>query len=552
MTTDNIPSTEENRENEELTVSLVTPGTHSIEINQFNQLIRENLPLSPVVGAETYSTKNIHLDDIEGLDSREVGNTLTSNHIHESKDSIVVTDEYLTYTRGVKFDGKQIFVRKGTSYEILKPDLSHIRDVKEAKKHCVYEKSPDGKKRMKVYRYKDGRPILQEDGRPIPIFRSKKLEYSLVVGQRKGEIENMRRYFQIYLDNPERISYDGHSVEKHSFDSMVALKILMGDKYIDSSYYKIEQEERREEDMQKPLQYKFVLSTNEIITLPGKLQAEKLVHVEVAREMANALKERINSESKKECNRIGRNVISWIKEFASDEPLLGILLYNEIKYMLKYDYNLDYNTERKFLITDIEDILPDDGVKDIDSDNTVPNNIIEKIRNTFKYEKVGQKDSNLEELLPLESKVDDVLEYLEKEGIGKDSNIIEYLRLSGGFNRTIRPVVVLNSRRINEREILPTTSITTSYLKEYYYNQFIGEFGKYAVSKSMQDTILQSAREGREVLDDMLMGVGEDRDEVKNLNILDGRWIDRLADQFPKALNIDKDTIERFALVAKS
>lgn len=68
----------------------------------------------------------------------------------------------------------------------------------------------------------------------------------------------------------------------------------------------------------------------------------------------------------------------------------------------------------------------------------------------------------------------------------------------------------------------------------------------------MQDTILQSAREGREVLDDMLLGVGEDRDEVKNINILDGRWIDRLADQFPKALNIDKDTIERFALVAKS
>lgn len=146
MTTDNIPSTEEVRENEELTLSLVTPGTHSVETDQFNQLKRENLPLPPVVGAETYSTKNIHLDDIEGLDSREVGNTLTSNHIHESKDSIVVTDEYLTYTRGVKFDGKQIFVRKGTSYEILKPDLSHIRDVKEARNTVCMKKVLMGRK----------------------------------------------------------------------------------------------------------------------------------------------------------------------------------------------------------------------------------------------------------------------------------------------------------------------------------------------------------------------------------------------------------------------
>lgn len=326
----------------------------------------------------------------------------------------------------------------------------------------------------------------------------------------------------------------------------------MGDQYIDSSYYKIEQQERVDGDIQKPLRYDFVLSTNEMITLPGKLQAEKLVHVEVAREMANALKERINSENRKECNRIGSNLRAWIKEFSAGEPLLGILLYNEIKYMLKYDYNLDYDTKREFLVRDIEDILPDDGIKEIDVDNTVPSNVVEKIRDTFRYEKVGQKDTNLEELLSFESKVDDVLEYLQKEGVGEGSNIMEYLRLAGGFNRTVRPVVVLASRRINERQLLPTTSITTSYLKEYYYNQFIGEFGKYAVSKSMQDTILQSAKEGRELLDDMLMGVGEDRDEVKNLNILEGRWIDRLAEQFPKALKTDRNTIERFALVAKA
>ena len=114
------------------------------------------------------------------------------------------------------------------------------------------------------------------------------------------------------------------------------------------------------------------------------------------------------------------------------------------------------------MVRDIEDILPDDGIKEIDVDNTVPSNVVEKIRDTFRYEKVGQKDTNLEELLSFESKVDDVLEYLQKEG------------------------------------------------------------------------------------------VGEDRDEVKNLNILEGRWIDRLAEQFPKALKTDRNTIERFALVAKA
>ncbi|MGI6423601.1 MAG: hypothetical protein ACOX0X_03245 [Candidatus Dojkabacteria bacterium] len=542
---DSLTQTEEKLDT---TISLVTPGSDSLEVDQFNQIISENLPLPLVLGAQTYQTESIDINRIEGIDSNEVSKALVNTHIYRSRGVTIVTEEYLRYTKGVKFDGDMIFVRKNDlSYGILKPDLSHINSTEEEARYLQYEKGPDAK-RKKIYRYADGTPILQENGFEIPIYRSKKLEYALRLSEERGEISKMQNYFQRYLDNPERISYDGHSIQKHSFDSILALKLLIEDKFSTSSFYKIELGQKKHQEGMKSSKYDFVLSTNEVITLPGQYEPEKLVHTEIAREMANALKERMNTQSTKEQNRIGRNLRIWIGEFAKDEPILGIVLYNEIKYLLKYDYNLEYEVKKEYTAEDIDRIFPEDGIKEIVGERNIHNDISRKISDIFKYPQV-RNGSSLEEVFSFESKVDNVLEYLKTINI--DSNTLDYLRLSAGFDRTVKPKVVLSGIRTNDG-ILPTTSITTSYLKEFLSNTFIGDFGKYSVSKSMQETILKSAREGRDILDNLYMSVGESVSEIKNIHLLEGRWVDRIGEQLPNSLNMNRDMIERFALVAKS
>lgn len=528
-------------------VSLITPGSNSVEVDQFNRLIKENLPFPLVIGVQTYETKNLDINRIEGIDSNEVSNAFVNTHVYRSKGITIVTEEYLRHTKGIKFNGDMIFVRRrDLSYGILKPDLSHINSNEEEARYLQYENGPNGK-RKKIYRYEDGTAVLDKNGLEIPVYRSNKLEYGFNLSNVKGDMSKIQEYFQIYLDNPERISYDGHSVEKHGFDSVLALKLLLEDKSLTSSFYKIEVEQKSRDGNKKPLQYKFVLSTNEVITFPGQYEPEKLVHTEIAREMANALKERMGTKSTKEQNRIGRNLRMWIGEFTKDEPILGVVLYNEIKYLLKNDYNLEYEVKKEYTTEDVDRILSDDDIAEIVGDSNIPNNIIKKISDIFKYSQVRDSNSNLGELLSFESKVDEVLEYLKTTGA--DSNTLDYLRLSAGFDRVVKPKVVLNGIR-NKDGIFPTTSITTSYLKEYFSNIFVGDFGKYSVSKSMQDTILHSAKEGKDTLDELYMSVGESVSEIKNIHLLEGRWVDRIEEQLPKSLNMSKDTIERFVLVA--
>ncbi|MGI5897569.1 MAG: hypothetical protein ACOX6Q_00165 [Candidatus Dojkabacteria bacterium] len=391
---------------------------------------------------------------------------------------------------------------------------------------------------------------MQQNGLEIPIYRSNKLEYAFRLSENKGEISKMQDYFQIYLENPERISYDGHSIQKHSFDSILALQLLVKEKFPISSFYKIEKQERIHEEDIRSLRYDFILSTNEFITLPGQYEPEKLIHTEIAREMANAIKERMRTQNTKEQNRIGRNLRTWLREFSKDEPMLGIVLYNEIKYLLKYDYNLDYEIMKEYTTKDIDRILPEDEIKDIVGENYIPSDILQNINNIFKYPEVRTSNNHLEELLSFESKVDEVLEYLETKNI--DNNTLDYLKLSGGFDRIVKPKVVLKSKTAQNDTLLPTTSITTSYLKEYFSNIFIGDFGKYSISKSMQDTIINSAKKGRDILDNMYISIGESEGEVKNIHLLEGRWVDRIGEQLPNLLNMTKETIEGFARSANT
>jgi len=555
MSIDDDPATQVETEEQIITpVSLVTPGTHSAEVDQFNQIIQESLQLPMAVGAQTCNTEPININNIEGVNSSEVNRTFLKGHIYRSPGITIVSETYLRYTKGVKFDGDMVFVRKQDgSYGILQPDLSHINSNEEEARYFVYEEGPDGNQRKKIYRYRDGTPILERIGDnrlEIPIYRSPKLEYALKLSGGSREISKMQEHFKRYLENPERISYDGHSIQKHSFDSILALELLVENELATSSFYKIEQGQRTHSEGLKSLKYNFVLSTNEFITLPGQYEPEKLVHTEIAREMANTLKERIgNTQSNKELRRIGANLRMWIKEFSKSQPMLGVVLYNEIKYLLKYDYNLEYEVKKNYNTEDIENtVLPElseAGIKEIVGEGHVPKDVTNKIGEIFRYEKARKSSSYLGDLLTFESKVDELLEYLGTKGI--DNSTLEYLRLAGGFDRVVKPKVVLKGVQSRDGKILPTTSITTSYIKEYFSNKFVGNFDKYSISRTKQDIILGSARNGRDILDELCI-LKKDVSGVKNIHFLEGRWVDRIAEQLPEALNIDKDVIERFAL----
>lgn len=560
LTTPNIQITELVQETQ--TVAGDTPATNlhtfpqverskdSPEVDQFHQVINEGFNIPSAISPDTYSiSRNLHLKDFyEGNgNTRDIGIALKSRGMYEDSTILIIDEDNLPKTNNI-FNGKPVYLRYShDDFGIIKPELSHTKGDGEKKKKYL-QRDKEGE--IKIYRDRLGNPITDELGNPIPIYKSKSLDYALRINGRVGDLKRLQEYFATYFNHPERISYDGHSVYKHSFDSIIALKQLLTESQFKckTSYCKVEREVR-EDERGKPegLRHSFVLSANEVITLPGQFQPEKLVHAEVARELANSVKGRIDTGDEKEGKKIGRNLRVWIKEFAGDQPMLAIALYNEVKYYLKYDYNLDYNTERKYSSKDIDTFLADEDIKEILGENHGYKEQVEKVGEIFRYEKAEGASSSFGELLTLESKVDEMIRYFKKRDV--DSRSLEYLRLSAGFDRTVRPVVVLKGRVINERPF-PTTSITTSYLKEYFSNQFVGDFEKYCVSKNPTEFVLPSARKGREFLDDTLICIGENNNMIKNIRLLDEDWVTVLSKQFPEFLEMDSEVVERFAKAA--
>lgn len=267
--------------------------------------------------------------------------------------------------------------------------------------------------------------------------------------------------------------------------------------------------------------------------------------------MANSIKGRFSTGDETEKKRIGKNLRSWIKEFAGDQPLLAIALYNEVKYYLKNNYNLDHNVKKDYTFEEIDTYLADDDIKEILGEKHRYKEEVEKVREIFWHETLRNPNSNFEALLPLESKVDLMIRYFKEKGVDEDS--LKYFKLSAGFDRTVKPIVILGTKKKDEYPF-PTNSITTSYLKEYITNQFVGNFESYCVCKNgnAEKYVLPSARKARELLNTTLSNVGKNVNTMKNIRISQEEWITALSRQFPVFLKMDREVVERFAGVASA
>ena len=521
------------------------------EVDEFNRMIEEALPLPVLISCKTYPTQeNIDIENIEGFNRGEIG----VQDYYENNDIIVLSNAYALDSRERLFKkGKPIYIqKKDYTFGILQPDLSYIKNNEEETRILQYEKGEQGENRVKVYRDKNGKPILSKTGMPIPIYKSKYFYPALEVTNVDRDTNKLKEIFQIYFTNPEKISIDGHSVTKHAFDAIIALRLTTAEEGIDNTYYTIEKRERWQNEKQRPLGYRYVLSTTEPITMLGEKLPEQLIHSQIATELANGIKERLDMGNAKEARRLANNTREWIKEFSKDEPILGLAIYNQMKYLLKYEYNTQFASERKYKVTDINTLFSQNEI--LETFNYTHNNISKELDNIFEYEK-EENDTDLGELLAFESKVDRMLEFLEKEGV--DMNTLDYLKLSAGLDRTVRPRVVLQARAKRDirrgRDIFyPTTSIITSFLQEYGLNIFVKDFSKYSVSKQRNiDFLLDDARKSRDLLDHMYLNIGARWNEVKNIHLLEGKWIDKIREKVESLLDMSNEEIERFAKHAK-
>ncbi len=541
-----IEETEEKKG--ELFITLTTPETGKVD--PFNRVIKGEFPFPRSKSPETYSISRVLRAEDLYDETYEIRDNLVKKGFHEDKDLFIV-DENNDFKPTHIFKGKPVYLRGNNgNISIIKPNLSHIKENKEEEEEKYIQHEKNAVK--KIYRDKQGNPITDNEGNPIPIYRSKELSYSRKIDSNVVDLQKFRKYFYLYLKYPENISYDRHSVSKHSFDSIVALNLLLNNPQ--NPYYEkrvVGAGKKHQKDKPKPLRYTYRLSTKEATTLPGEEQPEKRVHVEIARELANSIKGRFSTGDETEKKRIGKNLRSWIKEFAGDQPLLAIALYNEVKYYLKNNYNLDHNVKKDYTFEEIDTYLADDDIKEILGEKHRYKEEVEKVREIFWHETLRNPNSNFEALLPLESKVDLMIRYFKEKGVDEDS--LKYFKLSAGFDRTVKPIVILGTKKKDEYPF-PTNSITTSYLKEYITNQFVGNFESYCVCKNgnAEKYVLPSARKARELLNTTLSNVGKNVNTMKNIRISQEEWITALSRQFPVFLKMDREVVERFAGVASA
>jgi len=269
-----------------------------------------------------------------------------------------------------------------------------------------------------------------------------------------------------------------------------------------------------------------------------------LIHTQIAEEIANSVRDKIGARNPKRNELIGENIIAVIKGFTKDDPILAIMLYNEIKYLLKYNYNADYDTQRKYDTANVDEVLPKERIKEIIKDNGLySQRYMDRISTIFSSKKPINRNS-VNMLYSFESKIDECLNFFKEINIPEEE--LQSVKASGHFNRYVRPVVILDStikKDINGNErIYPVNRIRTAYLQEF--NTYIFSHLKDKILSENSNTLELTGFKMRATFNRVINNEGKN---IKNIHLLNGSYVDNIASQTQKQLGITLDSMYRYS-----
>ena len=489
-----------------------------------------DLPLPFVTDIEVHSTEPIDPSKISTYDS-----------IILSKNSLIQgqNDPLL-------FANKQLFIKdEDNKLYIPKVNTKGLSDTEKAK---LFKTTTDknGNIIYDYYKYKDGTPITNKDGYALPIPSSScKLKLKFITDNEQRDTNKLASIFKIHLDRPELMSLDGHTLKKHGIDAILAMKIVTDSQLNPETYYKLSSFNSKGEYITEKPVHNFEITTNNIVKIEGEKNPEKLIHTQIAEEIANSVRDKIRARNPERNELIGENIRAVIRGFAKDDPILSIMLYNEIKYLLKYNYNADHDTQRKYDTADVDEVLPKEKVKDIIKDNGLySQRYMDRISTIFSSKKPIKRDS-LNMLYSFESKIDECLNYFKEINVPEEQ--LQNVKASGHFNRYVRPVVILGStKQIDENgneRIYPVNKVRTAYLQEfntYIFSHFNNSF------LSINNQNLESAGfKMREVFSRVINN--NEGKNIKNIHLLKGSYVDNITSQTQKQLGITLDSMYRYS-----
>lgn len=488
-----------------------------------------DLPLPFVTGIEVHST--------EPIDESKI----------PTYDSIILTKNSLIYGQNdpLLFANKQLFIKdEDNKLYIPKVNTKGLSDTEKAK---LFKTTTDknGNIIYDYYKYKDGTPITNKDGYAIPIpSNSCKLRLKFLTDNEQRDTNKLASIFKKHLDRPELISFDGHTLRKHRTDAILAIKTITDSQLNPETYYKLSSfNSKGGYIIEKPV-HNFEITTENIVKIEGEKNPEMLIHTQIAEEIANSVRDKIGARNPKRNELIGENIRAVIRGFAKDDPILSIMLYNEIKYLLKYNYNADHDTQRKYDTADVDEVLPKEKVKDIIKDNGLySERYMDRISTIFSSKKPINRNS-VNMLYSFESKIDECLNFFKEINIPEEE--LQSVKASGHFNRYVRPVVILDStikKDINGNErIYPVNRIRTAYLQEF--NTYIFSHLKDKILSENSNTLELTGFKMRATFNRVINNEGKN---IKNIHLLNGSYVDNIASQTQKQLGITLDSMYRYS-----
>ena len=443
------------------------------------------------------------------------------------------------------FANKQLFVKdKDNKLYIPKVNTKGISETERAK---LFKTTTDEKGNIiyDYYKYKDEKPITNKDGYAIPIpSNSCKLRLKFLTDNEQRDTNKLASIFKKHLDRPELISFDGHTLRKHRTDAILAIKTITDSQLNPETYYKLSSfNSKGGYIIEKPV-HNFEITTENIVKIEGEKNPEMLIHTQIAEEIANSVRDKIGARNPKRNELIGENIIAVIKGFTKDDPILAIMLYNEIKYLLKYNYNADYDTQRKYDTANVDEVLPKERIKEIIKDNGLySERYMDRISTIFSSKKPINRNS-VNMLYSFESKIDECLNFFKEINIPEEE--LQSVKASGHFNRYVRPVVILDStikKDINGNErIYPVNRIRTAYLQEF--NTYIFSHLKDKILSENSNTLELTGFKMRATFNRVINNEGKN---IKNIHLLNGSYVDNIASQTQKQLGITLDSMYRYS-----
>ena len=488
-----------------------------------------DLPLPFVTDIEVHSTRPIDESEIPIYNSTIL-----------SKNSLIYgqNDPLL-------FANKQLFV-KGKDNKLYIPKVN-TKGISETERAKLFKTTTDEKGNIiyDYYKYKDGKPITNKDGYAIPIpSNSCKLKLKFLTDNVQRDTNKLASILKKHLDRPELISFDGHTLRKHKTDAILAIKAITDPQLNPETYYKLSSfNSKGGYIIEKPV-HNFEITTENIVKIEGEKNPEKLIHTQIAEEIANSVRDKIGARNPERNELIGENIRAVIKGFTKDDPILAIMLYNEIKYLLKYNYNADYDTQRKYDTANVDEVLPKEKIKEIIKDNGLySERYMDRISTIFSSKKPINRNS-VNMLYSFESKIDECLNYFKEINIPEEQ--LQSVKASGHFNRYIRPVVILDStiqKDINGNErIYPVNRIRTAYLQEF--NTYIFSHLKDKILSENSNTLELTGFKMRATFNRVINNEGKN---IKNIHLLNGSYVDNIASQTQKQLGITLDSMYRYS-----